>query len=58
MIAELEKAMAGTERQRVFDLSKKLDDVTAAFAQRRIERDLERAITGRTTDTVADKLGL
>ena len=55
---ELEAALKGTERRRIQDLGEKLDRLTAPFAQRRIERDLARAIRGRMADTVADTLGL
>jgi len=55
---DLEAALAGTDRRRIQDLGDRLDQLTAPFAQRRIERDLARAIHGRMADTVADKLGL
>ncbi len=58
IIAQLEEAMKGRDRQRIAALSAKLDEVSAPFAQRRIERDLELAIEGRTAAEVADKLGL
>ena len=55
---ELEAALASTDRRRIQDLGEKLDQLTAPFAQRRIERDLARAIHGRMADSVADTLGL
>ncbi|RME27326.1 MAG: Fe-S protein assembly chaperone HscA, partial [Deltaproteobacteria bacterium] len=46
-IAELKAAMEGTDRQRISALTKKLDEQSAPFAQRRIERDLQVALAGR-----------
>ena len=48
--------MAASDRKRISALSKKLDEVTAPFAQRRIERDLQRALRGQSALEVADKL--
>ena len=53
---ELEAALGGTDRRKIQNLGEKLDQLTAPFAQRRIERDLARAIHGRMADTVADAL--
>lgn len=53
---ELEAALGSTERRKIQNLGEKLDQLTAPFAQRRIERDLARAIHGRMADTVADAL--
>ncbi len=58
LAASLEEALKGTDRRRIQALGQQLDEVTAPFAQRRIERDLARAIQGRLADTVADHLGL
>jgi molecular chaperone HscA len=55
---ELEASLTGKDRRRIQDLGEKLDKLTAPFAQKRIERDLARAIHGRMADTVADTLGL
>ena len=55
---ELEKAMEGKERRKISDLTHKLDEVSAPFAQRRIERDLALALKGRSTEIVAEELGL
>lgn len=55
---DLEAALKGTDRRRIQDLGERLDRLTAPFAQRRIERDLARAIHGRMADNVADTLGL
>ncbi|MEN9786349.1 MAG: chaperone protein HscA [Pseudomonadota bacterium] len=43
----LRAALPGSDRARVRELSQELDAVTAPFAQRRIERDLTRALSGR-----------
>ena len=48
--------MAGDNTKLLQDLSKELDTVTAPFAQRRIERDLTRALSGRDAATVAQEL--
>ena len=58
LISELKEAMDGRDRQRISDLSHKMDEVSAPFAQRRIERDLQLAIQGRSTNEVAEKLGI
>jgi len=58
LMAELTEAMKGTDRPRISDLSKQVDDASAAFAQRRIERDIDRALGGKSTDEVAETLGL
>jgi molecular chaperone HscA len=54
----LRAAMPGTDRSRIADLSKKLDEVSAPFAQRRIERDLTRALSGRDAAEVGAELGM
>ncbi|MBC04396.1 MAG: Fe-S protein assembly chaperone HscA [Phycisphaerae bacterium] len=53
---DLEAALGGTDRRRIQSLGEKLDQLTAPFAQRRIERDLARAIHGRMADNVAEVL--
>ena len=57
-LSDLDAAMAGTDRQLIANLSHTLDEVTAPFAQRRIERDLTRALQGRDALDVADNLGI
>ena len=54
--AQLETAMAGEVYKTIQDLSKLLDQVSAPFAQRRIERDLTRALSGQSAASVADHL--
>jgi molecular chaperone HscA len=54
----LRGAMPGTDRVRIGDLSKELDAVSAPFAQRRIERDLTQALSGRDADAVGKDLGM
>jgi molecular chaperone HscA len=46
------------ERKKISDLTHRLDEVSAPFAQRRIERDLAIALEGRQTDEVASRLGM
>ena len=58
LLDDLYDAMKGTDRQRIQDLSHQIDEVTAPFAQRRIERDLELALSGKHTDHVSDQLGI
>ena len=58
LLNELDKAMSGTDRQQISMVSKKIDEVTAPFAQRRIERDLELAIQGKSATIVAEELGV
>jgi len=55
---QLRAAMAGPDRARISALAHKLDEVSAPFAQRRIERDLSLALEGRTADDVAKHLGM
>ncbi len=54
----LRAALAGADRKRIADLSHRLDEVSAPFAQRRIERDLTLALSGRDADTVGRDLGM
>jgi molecular chaperone HscA len=56
--AALRSAMADADRKRIADLTHKLDEVSAPFAQRRIERDLTLALEGRNTEEVATHLGM
>ena len=58
LLRDLEAAMKGTDRHRISDLSHKIDEVSAPFAQRRIERDLQLALSGRSATEVARDLGL
>ncbi len=55
-LGELQTALEGQERKRIEGLTHRLDEVSAPFAQRRIERDLKIALQGRTTSEVADRL--
>jgi molecular chaperone HscA len=56
VVSELKAAIDAQERKKISDLSKKLDEVTAPFAQRRIERDLQLALRGQSALEVADRL--
>ena len=58
VVTALTESMPGTDRERIGALSKKLDEVSAPFAQRRIERDLTRALTGRDASVVGAELGM
>ena len=55
---QLEEAIAQKQRKRIGDLTHKLDEVSAPFAQRRIERDLAIALGGQDVDHVATELGM
>jgi molecular chaperone HscA len=55
---QLRAAMAGADRHRIQDLAKELDVVSAPFAQRRIERDLTHALSGRDATQVGRELGM
>ena len=46
------------DRKRISELAHELDEVSATFAQARIERDLTLALSGRAADTVGAELGL
>ena len=52
----LRASIDGTDRKRVRDLTEKLDEVTAPFAQRRIERDLQLALEGQDAERVLAEL--
>ena len=56
--SDLRNAILNSDRQRIAQLTRRLDEVSAPFAQRRIERDLAIALEGRTTDDVAVHLGV
>ena len=60
VVAQLRAVMAEVagDRKRIAELSHELDAVTAPFAQRRIERDLTSALSGRGVDEVGAELGL
>jgi molecular chaperone HscA len=58
VVGALRAALPGEDRKRIADLAHKLDEVTAPFAQRRIERDLTRALSGRDAGEVGKQLGL
>ncbi|MCP4808223.1 MAG: Fe-S protein assembly chaperone HscA [Proteobacteria bacterium] len=55
-VAKLVEARAGTDRKLVQTRTEHLDEVTAAFAQRRIERDLKLALEGQDAYQVSDAL--
>jgi molecular chaperone HscA len=57
-LSALKDAMAGNDRQRITAGAHHLDEVTAPFAQRRIERDLQLAISGKAAADVAKALGI
>ena len=54
----LSQAIIENDRTRISDLTRKLDEVSAPFAQRRIERDLALALEGRMATEVAVDLGM
>jgi molecular chaperone HscA len=54
---ELSAAIEEGERKKISDLSRRLDELSAPFAQRRIERDLAIALEGRTVNEVQGHLG-
>jgi molecular chaperone HscA len=58
IIADLEAAMQGEDRKRISALTERLDEASAPFAQRRIERDLQIALKGQHADQVAEKLDI
>lgn len=55
---QLEQAISEKQRRRIGDLTHRLDEVSAPFAQRRIERDLAIALGGQDVDHVASELGM
>ena len=54
--AALRQVCEGDDRKRIQELTTKLDEVTAPFAQRRIERDLKLALEGQDALQVLDVL--
>jgi molecular chaperone HscA len=56
--AALAASLTGTDRWAIQAAGEKVDRLTAPFAQRRIERDLAVAITGRMAGEVGDQLGM
>jgi len=58
LLKDLHEAMKGRDRQQISTLSHRVDEVTAPFAQRRIERDLQLAIQGKAASEVAKELGV
>ena len=58
LLSELDEAMQGRDRHRISTISHQIDEVTAPFAQRRIERDLQLAIQGKAASDVAKELGV
>jgi molecular chaperone HscA len=58
LLAQLAELMKGSDRHRISDLSHRIDEVSAPFAQRRIERDLQLALSGRSASEVAGTLGI
>ena len=58
VVSALRDAMSESDRKRISDLTHKLDEVSAPFAQRRIERDLTMALSGRDAEDVAGQLGM
>jgi molecular chaperone HscA len=55
---ELGHALEAVDHHRIQALSKQLDEVSAPFAQRRIERDLKLALEGQDASAVGRRLGL
>jgi len=55
---QLREAIEAKQRRKIADLTHRLDEVSAPFAQRRIERDLALALEGRQVGTVASDLGM
>ena len=58
VITQLQTAIAEEDRKRISDLTHHLDEVSAPFAQRRIERDLALALEGKAVGLVATDLGM
>lgn len=54
----LRDAIAAKDRKKISDLTHNLDEVSAPFAQRRIERDLALALEGKAVGLVASDLGM
>lgn len=58
LAARLAEVLQTTDRQQIMKLGTEVDEKSAAFAQRRIERDLALAIGGKSTEDVATALGV
>ena len=58
LLVELRAVVAGSDRQRIAAMTRKVDEASAPFAQRRIERDLAHALEGRDADEVSKALGM
>ena len=56
--ANLEEMLESEDRKKISDMSHRLDEISAPFAQKRIERDLTLALEGRSADEVATHLGM
>ena len=50
--------MATPDRHRISALGKAVDELTAPFAQRRIERDIKSALEGKDVGAVSEQLGV
>mgnify|MGYP002634182948 CR=1 FL=1 len=55
-VSALKASMEQNDRHRIRALTEKLDEVTAPFAQRRIERDLRLALSGQDAERVLEQL--
>ena len=55
-VASLKEAMAGDSHKRIQNANEHLDEVSAPFAQRRIERDLRIALEGEDASEVGKRL--
>lgn len=55
---QLRDAIIAEDRKKISDLTHHLDEVSAPFAQRRIERDLSLALEGKAVGSVAFDLGM
>ena len=56
-VEQLKEALQEEDRKKISNRSKRLDELSAPFAQRRIERDLAIALEGRTVQEVQGHLG-
>jgi len=56
-VSQLQTALQEEKRKQISDLSRRLDELSAPFAQRRIERDLALALEGKTVNEVQGHLG-
>jgi molecular chaperone HscA len=53
---DLARALRGQEHRRIRDLTEALDLTSKTFAEKRMNRDIERAIGGHAVDEIADKV--